>query len=531
MGLKNAKLSTKLTLLPVTAASCMALIFIYLIPYISDRLLQSKQMEVKQLVETAASLLVHYKNLADAGKLKPEEAQAAAMSAVAGLRYAGDQYFWINDFGPRMVMHPFQADLNGKDLSNNQDPTGKRLFVEMANICREKGEGFVHYQWPKPGETAPSPKISYVKAIPGWNWIVGTGIYVDDVAAEVNRLLYTIVAVAVLVFLGSVLSGWLFARSVARPVKRSVDGLTQGAEQMATAAREVNTASQQLASGASQQAAALEETSASLVELASMTRTNAANAQEAKILMTEAKTTVGEANSAMGDLRRAMEEITAASDRTAKIIKTIDEIAFQTNLLALNAAVEAARAGEAGAGFAVVADEVRNLALRAAEAARNTTELIEGNLHNIRAGSDLVTRTDDSFGKVDDKARKVDELINEIAAASGEQAQGLDQISRAMSDMDQVTQQNAAGAEQTAAAAEEMTAQAAYMRETVLGLSSLVEGQKRSGRAGRRQRPLRSAPEQVARRRTAFLPQLAQPQANAGQIRALEEEDKDFKNF
>jgi methyl-accepting chemotaxis protein len=506
MMFKNAKLSTKLALLPIIAASCMALIFVYLIPYISDRLTQGKQQEVRQLVESAASLLGHYKGQADTGKMSLESAQAAAKAATADLRYAGDQYFWINDFGPRMVMHPFQPKLNGTDLSGNQDPDGKRLFVEMARVCREKGQGLVDYKWPKPGETIPAPKISYVKAVPGWDWIVGSGIYVDDVAAEVNRLLYTIMGVVALVFLGSVVSGWLFARSVGKPVKRSVDVLTQGAQQMATAAQEVNSASQQLAMGASQQAASLEETSASLVELAAMTRNNASNAQQAKTLMTEAKSMVGEANSAMGNLRRAMEQITSASDQTAKIIRTIDEIAFQTNLLALNAAVEAARAGEAGAGFAVVAGEVRSLAMRAAEAARSTTELIEGNIHNIQAGSNLVAKADESFVRVDDSAAKVDDLINEIAAASGEQAQGLDQISRAMADMDKVTQQNAAGAQQTAAAAEEMTAQSGHMLDTVTALSALVEGEKRAGRAGQPPRRLKArGPE--AGRGARLLPQ------------------------
>ncbi|MFH1033778.1 MAG: cache domain-containing protein [Pseudomonadota bacterium] len=525
MLFKNAKLSTKLVTLPILAASCMALIFVYLVPYISQRLFQGKQMEVKQLVESAASLLTHYQQQAQSGKMSKEAAQAAAKSAVGDLRYSGDEYFWINDFGPRMVMHPFKPELNGTDLSGNQDPDGKRLFVEMAKVCRDKGQGFVHYQWPKPGQSAPSPKISFVKAVPGWDWIVGSGIYVDDVATEVNRLLYTILGVAAAVFLGSIVLGWLFARSVGQPVKRSVDILTQGADQMTSAAREVNSASQQLAAGASQQAASLEETSASLVELASMTRGNADNAQQAKTLMAEAKTTVGEANLAMADLSRAMEEITAASDRTAKIIKTIDEIAFQTNLLALNAAVEAARAGEAGAGFAVVADEVRNLALRAAEAAKNTTELIEGNIHNIQAGSDLVGKADQSFVKVEQSSTKVSELIGEIAAASAEQSQGIDQISRAMSDMDQVTQQNAAGAEQTAAAAEQMSAQSAHMRETVTSLHALVEGQKPSG-APRR---LSAGSGRAAGGVRRLLPQTARPGKNAPQPQ--DDQDKDFGSF
>ena len=178
----------------------------------------------------------------------------------------------------------------------------------------------------------------------------------------------------------------------------------------------------------------------------------------------------------MGDLKSAMERIDAASDEMAKIIKTIDEIAFQTNLLALNAAVEAARAGEAGAGFAVVADEVRNLAMRAANAAKSTTELIEGNISNIKSGSGLVGETGDAFDQMSQSANRVAELVAEIATASGEQTQGIGQISKAATEMDSATQRIASSAEESAAASEELSAQAEVMKGMVNDLNSLVKG-------------------------------------------------------
>jgi methyl-accepting chemotaxis protein len=168
--------------------------------------------------------------------------------------------------------------------------------------------------------------------------------------------------------------------------------------------------------------------------------------------------------------------ISAASDETAKIIKTIDEIAFQTNLLALNAAVEAARAGEAGAGFAVVADEVRNLAMRAAEAAKNTAGLIEGTVQKVHSGAELVSRTAEAFGEVSQSTVKVGELVGEIAAASSEQAQGIDQVNKAVSDMEKLTQRLAASAEESASASEEMSAQAKSMKTYVYDLNELVSG-------------------------------------------------------
>jgi methyl-accepting chemotaxis protein len=183
----------------------------------------------------------------------------------------------------------------------------------------------------------------------------------------------------------------------------------------------------------------------------------------------------------MSQLTGSMQEISKASQETQKIVKTIDEVAFQTNLLALNAAVEAARAGEAGAGFAVVADEVRNLAIRAADAAKNTADLIEGTVKKVKDGSELVTKTNQEFSKVAESSSKVNELVSEIAAASNEQAQGIGQVNTAVSELEKVVQQNAANAEESASASEEMNAQAEQMKSFVNDLIALVEGKAKNG--------------------------------------------------
>lgn len=274
----------------------------------------------------------------------------------------------------------------------------------------------------------------------------------------------------------AIVFGFIIGRSITRPINRLIAGLSDGAEQVSSASGQVSAASQSLAEGSSQQAAALEETSASIEEMASMTSQNAENANSANTLMSETSRVVGDAEASMQSLTKAMREITASSEDMAKIIKTIDEIAFQTNLLALNAAVEAARAGEAGAGFAVVADEVRNLAMRSAESAKNTANLIDESITRIRNGSEIVTRTNDAFGKVTANAKKVGDLVGEIAAASHEQAQGVSQISKAIAEMDKVVQQNAANAEESASAAEELNAQATGMKEHVGELVVLVKG-------------------------------------------------------
>jgi len=277
--------------------------------------------------------------------------------------------------------------------------------------------------------------------------------------------------------------------SITRPVRNVISGLGEGANQVAAAANQVASASQSLAEGASEQAASLEETSSSLEEMSSMTKRNADNAAQADNLMREANTVVNKASKSMNDLTKSICEISDASRQTQKIIKTIDEIAFQTNLLALNAAVEAARAGEAGAGFAVVAEEVRNLALRSADAAKNTATMIEDTVKKVTDGTVLLDQTNSAFGEVATSTAKVGELVSEISAASDEQAKGIEQINRAVTEMDKVTQQNAANAEESASASEELSAQSQQMMDYVNQLTAIVGGKETTYHASR---PVRS---------------------------------------
>jgi methyl-accepting chemotaxis protein len=323
------------------------------------------------------------------------------------------------------------------------------------------------------------------------------GIANEAVSALSKSSWVMIVGLVVALALG-VLMAIFLTRSITKPIHEVITGLSEGAQQVASASGQVATASQQLAEGSAQQAAAVEETSSSMEEMSSMTKQNADNADQANHLAQETSQVVTRANQAMGELTTAMADISKAGEDTGKIIKTIDEIAFQTNLLALNAAVEAARAGEAGAGFAVVAEEVRNLAMRAAEAAKNTASLIEGTIKKTKEGSDLVARTNDAFEEVAGSATKVAELVGEIAAASSEQAQGIDQVNRALGEMDKVTQQNAANAEESAAASEELSAQAETMSGFVGQLINVVGTSKNgdgAGRGARRQTERRRAPK------------------------------------
>jgi methyl-accepting chemotaxis protein len=284
----------------------------------------------------------------------------------------------------------------------------------------------------------------------------------------------------------------LVVRNINASLQTAIGSLTEGAGQVASAAGQISSTSQSMAQGASEQAASLEETSASSEEINSMARKNAENSQAANGLVTQSQQKFTETNHSLEAMVVAMGDIKASSDKVAKIIKVIDEIAFQTNILALNAAVEAARAGEAGMGFAVVADEVRNLAQRCAQAAKHTAALIEESIAKSNDGKTKVDQVAVAIRAITEESAKVKTLVDEVSLGSQEQTRGIEQVAKALTQMEQVTQQSAANAEESAAAAEELTAQASTLMEVVHQLSAMVGGAEAAD-GGRAARPARQA--------------------------------------
>ena len=386
-------------------------------------------------------------------------------------------YAFIADEGGRIIVHP------DKKVAMNANIAEMKGMDQLAKRMLSFQEGVEECTW------AGDDKIVAFAPVQSAHWSVGLVISKKELLGPIERM-RNIIALAgiVAVAIAGLIISWVLHRSITKPINRIVGNLSTGAEQVSSASGQISAASQMLAEGASEQAASIEQSSSSLEQMSSMTKQNAEHASEADRLMRESNEVVVKANKSMEELRLAMEEISKTSQETSKIIKTIDEIAFQTNLLALNAAVEAARAGEAGTGFAVVAGEVRNLAMRAAEAAGNTSQLIEGTLSKINQGSEIVGKTSDAFSEVAKGARKVGELISEIAAASSEQAEGIEQVNKAVGGMDKIVQQNAAKAEESAGASEQLNAQAVQMKEIVAEMMKLV------GSAGGRDSGNGSAP-------------------------------------
>ena len=275
-----------------------------------------------------------------------------------------------------------------------------------------------------------------------------------------------------------ILVGIIISVSITKPIHTIIETLNSSVQQVNASASEIATSNQILAEGAASQAASVENTTSSLEQMAAMTQQNAQNTEHAEKLMNQTNDAVEDARSAMASLSSSMKEIANASNETSRIIQTIDEIAFQTNLLALNAAVEAARAGDAGKGFAVVAEEVRSLAIRSAEAAKNTTELIEDTSAKVEKGADFVGTTNQAFGSVVESSSKVASLISEIAEASGEQSKGIEHINESMAGIDTSIKHAAASYEESASATQNMEHEAMLLHGVVENMVALVKGRK-----------------------------------------------------
>ena len=387
---------------------------------------------------------------------------AFGSNIVSKIKVLETGYAYIVDENGVFIAHPNPAKIM----------TAKLADFEWGRDMQKMGNGKMIYTFEG------VEKMARFHTSEMLHWGVVAVVPMTEIMATTNRMGKVNLGLglgALIVCFGAM---WFTARSITGPIMTAAEQLAAGARETSSASNQVSIASQSLAEGATEQAASLEETSASLEEMSGVTNRNAESASKATELARQARKAADTGADDMHGMTTAMQDIKTSSDDIAKIIKTIDEIAFQTNILALNASVEAARAGEAGAGFAVVAEEVRALAQRAAQAARETAGKIEGAITKTAQGVEISSKVSVSLAEIVEKVRQVDELVAEVSTASHEQNQGVKQISTAVNQMDQVVQSNAAGAEESASASEELTAQSLTLQHIVDELHTLINGQK-----------------------------------------------------
>lgn len=434
------RFSVRANLYILLFVSTLALMCVSLTAMTASRqgLYKDRQERVKQLVELPYGVMSYYHSLELKGALTPEEAKRQAIHTIRQLRFDGDNYFWLNDFRQVMVLHPAKPELEGKDLSGLRDAKGKPIFNEFTSVVQQHNSGFVNYHWPRPGNDQPVEKLSYVKGFAPWGWVVGTGVYIDDIdTLFLNsikmQLIAVTAAVAVLLVFATFIRHAILGRLGGEPdyadrivkeisegnlavdvcladgdttsllasmkamkdsISRSIAEVYVATELIGEAGRQlqqivvdVTSNSQQQSEASTAVAASVEELTVSICEVAE----NATQATEfvgrSANLSDRGRDIVSNVSREMGNISEkvaaassAIEDLGRRSDEVTMIVRVIKEIADQTNLLALNAAIEAARAGDVGRGFAVVADEVRALAERTS----NSTSQIEAVVSRIQ---------------------------------------------------------------------------------------------------------------------------------------------------
>lgn len=474
----------------------LAIIVVLAATSIRDSLIQEKQNKTKNLVQSAYGVLSYYQALTREGKMSEEDAKLAAISLLRSMRYDDKEYFWINDMQPRMVMHPFKPELEGKDLSDIKDPKGKHLFVEFVDTVKRDKAGFVNYLWPKPDSKEPVEKISYVMGFEPWGWVIGTGIYIDDVDALFRAKLLRLSIPALAVVTAILLLSWLIARNITMPLADLTGKLeeiaggnlrvsmsTGRADEIGALSSSANTmvekfngiinhilessskvvlsldvlrsSAKKTADGAQNQsgqaqqiATAAEEMSQTITDIAKNASAAAETSVEAmkvagdgKNVADQAAATVTKVHDSTLQLEEVVQKLNGRVSEIDTIVTVISDIADQTNLLALNAAIEAARAGEQGRGFAVVADEVRKLAEKTMKATKEIND-------KIRAVQAEAAETSASMGEASEQVVSAVHAIGNVGASLSSIVTTVEKV------RDQITRIATAVDEQSAAADE-----------------------------------------------------------------------------
>ncbi|MGN7738412.1 methyl-accepting chemotaxis protein [Pseudomonas sp. 22526] len=537
-SLRRMSISRRLWLILIVAVLMLMTLGMLMLKQIHDDLYQAKAQKTQHVVQTANGVLAYFQGLESAGSLDRATAQKQALSAIRGLRYDQSDYFWINDLTPVMVMHPANPKLDGQNLSAIRDPDGFAVFNEMVAIAKAKGAGMVNYRWPKPGASEAVQKTSYVQLFQPWGWIIGSGVYIDDVQAEFRSQVVKASVVGIAIALIMALLVLLIARSIVRPLQETVHAManiasgesdltraldTHGQDEVTELARHFNGFTAKLRLVVSQlqvSAAALAQSSADLGSNASQAQERsqqqsqqmelvatainevtygvqdvAKNAEHAASEMRDAEAQAQQGQVNIDGSLQQIDRLSATIDQAVEVIRTlaqestqigsvlevIHSIAEQTNLLALNAAIEAARAGEQGRGFAVVADEVRLLAQRTQKSTAEIQSMIERLQGHSEAAVKVIGDSSRASQQTIEQAGLAGESLNAIGQAlrnlnglNASIASATLQQAHVVEDINQNVTQAAGLSHSTALAAEQSSAASLHLKELSEQLNGLL---------------------------------------------------------
>ncbi|MDC3211631.1 methyl-accepting chemotaxis protein [Pseudoalteromonas distincta] len=537
-NLRSFSISQRFSLLIAIVVFGLIILSISSLTHQYSSLKDEQYIKTQNVVETAYSIIEHYYALEQDNTLTQQQAQSQALNAIRALRYDKTNYFWINDYQPTMVMHPIKPALDGKDLTNNKDPDGKSLFVDMVNIVKKDGEGFIPYKWPKPGKDKPVEKIAFVKGFNQWQWIIGSGVYLDSIDEAFSEQRNLIVISAIIMIIAVILLSYFIGKSILIPTRLAADMMKDISQGEGDLTRKLNESGNdeiselshsfnlfalkmreslvhvaQSANDVSEHAHTVDDssrTSHSFIELQNDSSTQVAaameqmthqihdvsrnaeaaeqaakdaaqNASTGKNVVAQTITAIETLSSNIETVSRVTEDLANESHNIGSVLDVIRSISEQTNLLALNAAIEAARAGEHGRGFAVVADEVRTLASRTGQSTDEIqtmiTKLQEGAkaaVEAVKSSQALSVSTVEQASSANTSLNEIERLVSIITEMNSQIARATEQQTQAADEVNLRINELSQSTEQSLNNTKQLTDASDNLKQSSEGLSSVV---------------------------------------------------------